>query len=202
VTFLLIVLLVIIAVLAVRVYLLTSNTKAEITIGEYLSTVVIKEAKLISTRVNIERDIMIDVSDIMKKKVTLRFHGTALFTTDLEQFGIEDIISDDENKQVTIYIPPTQLEIYLEDEKTTIQEIERGPFVFSIKVSHEEYKKATATITQEMLQNIKDDVDIQKESEENAKAVFKELIEKILSVSEFNDYEIIVEFRNDEISTE
>jgi hypothetical protein len=155
-----------------------------VTPGEVIITQISKEAKLITTEVEIDTDI--DMWFLFLK-TTIRFSCKALYTDDLSTLSAEDIVEDAENKIITVYASKPELSHIYIDERTRLSIGELA--------TASQRKKAEEIAIEEITNMLNTDEDLIITYETNAKEVIKELIEKILTQGAFSDYEVVVEFK-------
>ena len=185
-------LLILISVLVVIFYVVNSFTGFFSSIfswfgvspGEVIITQVSKEAKLITTEVDVDADV--DMWFLFLK-TTMRFSCKALYTNDLSALNAEDIVEDREKKQITVYVSKPELSHIYIDERTRLSIGELA--------TADQRKKAAETAIAEATRVLNTDEDLITTYETNAKEVIKELIIKILAQSAFKDHEVVVEFK-------
>ena len=152
--------------------------------GEVIITQVSKEAKLITTEVDVDADV--DMWFLFLK-TTMRFSCKALYTNDMSALSAEDIIEDREKKRITVYVSKPELSHIYIDERTRLS-------IGELATANQR-KKAEETAIAEATRMLNTDEDLIITYETNAKEVIKELIIKILAQSAFSDHEVVVEFK-------
>ena len=155
-----------------------------VTPGEVIITQISKEAKLITTEVDIDADVDIW---FLFLKTTIKFSCKALYTNDLSALSAEDIIEDREQKQITVRVSKPELSHIYIDERTRLSIGELA--------TASQRKQAEETAIAEATRMLNTDKDLIITYETNAKEVIKELIVKILAQSAFSDHEVVVEFK-------
>ena len=155
-----------------------------VTPGEVIITQVSKEARLITTEVDVDADV--DMWFLFLK-TTMRFSCKALYTNDISTLNAEDIIEDAANKRITVYVAKPELSHIYIDERTRLSIGELA--------TASQRKEAEETAIAEATRLLNTDEDLIITYETNAKEVIKELIEKILVQSAFSDHEVVVEFK-------
>jgi len=156
-----------------------------VTPGEVIITQVSKEARLITTEVDVDADV--DMWFLFLK-TTMRFSCKALYTNDISTLNAEDIIEDAENKRITVYVSKPELSHIYIDERTRLSIGELA--------TASQRRQAEETAIAEATRMLNTDEDLIITYETNAKEVIKELIEKILVQSAFSDHEVVVEFKS------
>jgi len=155
-----------------------------VTPGEVIITQVSKEAKLITTEVDVDADV--DMWFLFLK-TTMRFSCKALYTNDLSALNADDIVEDTKNKRITVYVSKPELSHIYIDERTRLSIGELA--------TASQRKQAEETAIAEATRMLNTDEDLIITYETNAKEVIKELIVKILAQSAFSDHEVVVEFK-------
>lgn len=176
------------------------SVDTEADISEILVKGVLKECRLITTEIYLNCDITIDESyyelDIFKKRQKLTFYASALFSVDLEGFTADDIFFAENKKTAYIYIEKPQLAfITVDNDKTVINKTEKGLLRFGeIKITPESYNEIESEAIKKMTEQINNE-EVKILSEYNAGIAIKDLFLNILSVTEYSDYDIIVEYK-------
>ena len=185
-------LLIVIAVLAAILFTVNNFTGFfssifgffNVTPGEVIITQINKEARLITTEVDIDADV--DMWFLFLK-TTMRFSCKALYTNDLSTLSAEDIIEDKEKRQIIIYVSKPELSHIYIDERTRLSIGELA--------TASQRRQAEETAIEEATRMLNTDEDLIITYETNAKEVIKELVIKILAQSVFSEHEVIVEFK-------
>jgi hypothetical protein len=155
-----------------------------VTPGEIVITQITKEAKLITTEVDIDADV--DMWFLFLK-TTIKFSCKALYTNDLSALSADDIIEDIEKRQITVYVSRPELSHIYIDKKTRLS-------IGELATANQR-KKAEELAIAEATGKLSTDEDLIITYEANAKEVIEKLIENILAHSAFSSHEVVVEFK-------
>lgn len=93
---------------------------------------------------------------LFHKSQRIRFYGTGLYVTDLNQMTRSDIQIDPRHKTLTILIPkPFVKTITIDEEKTEYESVEKGWLRFGeMSLSPEQYNTVYATVKENMLSEL------------------------------------------------
>lgn len=126
----------------------------------------------------------------------ITYSGTAVYTVDLSDLKSSDIVLDDENKIITLYIPhAVQEEINIPEDRIDFGDTEKGLLAFGdIKLTVEESSKIQAGVRDKMQQTL-DSQNVLETADRFAKLSVWEMYSPIVKGVAKN-YSLEVEFRD------
>lgn len=138
--------------------------------------------KLIPLEIELTQSILIDKSywdlDVFKKCKTITFFANCSYSVDFSTLNSKDILLDNENKNITIYIPkPEIFSININEDKTHYSEPELGLLRFGdIQLSSEEFGNLRLQLHEAFKEKMLNDTELKTQAVTNTKQSLESLI--------------------------
>lgn len=139
---------------------------------------------------------------MFKKLQEINFYGKGFYTVDLEQIKNTDIDFKYNEKKIYITSPKPQIKsIELDESKTTYSLPEKGLFRFGdIKITPAQNQMVTQEVKSQMKEKM-NSTEMYNKSITSADTNIKDLFKKIISSTDFKNYEIVVIWKSEEDKT-
>lgn len=131
---------------------------------------------------------------IFSKAQLITYHGTAVYTVDLSQLDTNDFSLDEDQKEVTIYIPHTQMEpINIQSQDIEFGDVDKGLLAFGdIQATPEQIAEIQTEVQAMMEQKVLDE-DVAEDADRFAKLAVWEMFQPAIN-SVTKGYSLVVEF--------
>jgi len=132
---------------------------------------------------------------MFSKTQLITYHGTAIYTVDLSKLAKSDFVLDEDNKEITVYIPHAQLEpINIQSDQIEFGDVSKGLLAFGdIDITPEQMAEVQSTAQDKMVEKLKE-LQIINDADRFAKMVVWEMYQPIINSVE-KGYSLKVEFK-------
>lgn len=140
---------------------------------------------------------------VFKKMQEINFYGKGFYTVDLQQIDNENINFKYNEKKIYITSPKPQIKsIELDESKTTYSLPEKGLFRFGdIKITPAQNQMITQEVKTQMKEKM-NSTEMYNKAITNADISIKDLFKKIVSATDFKNYEIVVIWESEDDKTD